>query len=136
MPLRVCLNGVDWYDGTALQWTYYVAPHVDVLQPWGGPLAGGTLLSLRDAHMAAVGINSTHSMCMLGNASSNATRSSSFSFFWRVMTSCIACRYRSSACSFSFALATSVWSFWQVLYKSLSSSASSFAIYAWTALER
>ena len=34
VPLRVCLNGVDWYDGTALQWTYYVAPHVEVLQPF------------------------------------------------------------------------------------------------------
>ena len=49
-PLEVSLNGQD-YTTAALQFVTYAAPEPASLSPSSGPSGGGTLVTLRGAHL-------------------------------------------------------------------------------------
>lgn len=63
VTVTVSLNGVDYdgpLDGSPLLFTYYLPPRIAYLEPPGGPVLGGALVSLHGSHLASFGLERTH----------------------------------------------------------------------------
>ena len=61
--VTVSLNGVDYdgpLDGSTLLFTYYFSPRIAYLEPPGGPVLGGTIVSLHGSNLSSFGLERTH----------------------------------------------------------------------------
>ena len=63
VKVTVSLNGVDYdspLDGSDLLFTYYFSPRIAYLEPPGGPVLGGTIVSLHGSNLSSFGLERTH----------------------------------------------------------------------------